>query len=98
MLFQVRIRECGGQGAVSAAEMLSVAAFLEGKHAQAIPSFGSERMGPPVTGFWRIDDMHRIKTCLKSRTAQPGSFFLFCRDSRYRIILSDKHAHSHSSR
>jgi pyruvate ferredoxin oxidoreductase gamma subunit len=35
--------------------MLSVAAFLEGKHAQAFPSFGSERMGAPVMAFCRID-------------------------------------------
>jgi pyruvate ferredoxin oxidoreductase gamma subunit len=41
---------------VTAAELLSVAAFLEGKHAQAFPSFGSERMGAPVVSFCRIDD------------------------------------------
>lgn len=41
---------------VSAAEMLSVTAFLEGAHAQAFPSFGSERMGAPVIAFCRIDD------------------------------------------
>ena len=40
---------------VTAAELLSVAAFLEGKHAQAFPSFGSERMGAPVMAFCRID-------------------------------------------
>ena len=51
-MFQVRIHGRGGQGVVSAAEMLSVAAFLEGKHAQAFPSFGSERMGAPVMAFW----------------------------------------------
>lgn len=56
MLFQVRIHGRGGQGVVSATEMLSVAAFLEGKHAQAFPSFGSERMGAPVMAFCRIDD------------------------------------------
>jgi pyruvate ferredoxin oxidoreductase gamma subunit len=39
---------------VSAAEMLSMAAFEEGKHAQAVPSFGSERMGAPVVSFCRI--------------------------------------------
>ena len=55
MLFQTRIHGRGGQGVVSAAEMLSVAAFLEGKHAQAFPSFGSERMGAPVMAFCRID-------------------------------------------
>lgn len=41
---------------VSAAEMMSIAAFVEGRHAQAFPSFGSERMGAPVTAFCRIDD------------------------------------------
>jgi pyruvate ferredoxin oxidoreductase gamma subunit len=55
-LFQIRIHGRGGQGVVSGAEMLSVAAFLEGRHAQAFPSFGSERMGAPVMAFCRIDD------------------------------------------
>jgi pyruvate ferredoxin oxidoreductase gamma subunit len=55
-MLSVRIHGRGGQGVVSAAEMLSVAAFLEGKHAQAVPSFGSERMGAPVVAFCRIDD------------------------------------------
>jgi pyruvate ferredoxin oxidoreductase gamma subunit len=55
-MFQIRIHGRGGQGAVTAAEMLSVAAFLEGRHAQAFPSFGSERMGAPVVAFCRIAD------------------------------------------
>lgn len=55
-MFQVRIHGRGGQGVVSAAEMLSIAAFEEGKHAQAVPSFGSERMGAPVVAYVRIDD------------------------------------------
>ena len=55
-MFQVRIHGRGGQGVVTAAELLSVAAFLEGKHAQAFPSFGSERMGAPVVSFCRIAD------------------------------------------
>ena len=54
-MFQVRIHGRGGQGVVSAAEMLSVAAFDEGRFAQAFPSFGSERMGAPVMAFCRID-------------------------------------------
>jgi len=53
-MFQVRIHGRGGQGVVTAAELLSVAAFLGGKHAQAFPSFGSERMGAPVVAFCRI--------------------------------------------
>jgi len=55
-MFQIRIHGRGGQGVVTAAEMLSVAAFLEGKHAQAFPSFGSERTGAPVVAFCRISD------------------------------------------
>jgi pyruvate ferredoxin oxidoreductase gamma subunit len=55
-MFQVRIHGRGGQGVVTAAEVLSAAAFLEGRHAQAFPSFGSERMGAPVVSFCRIDD------------------------------------------
>ena len=54
-MFQIRIHGRGGQGVVTAADLLSVAAFLEDKHAQAFPSFGSERMGAPVVSFCRID-------------------------------------------
>jgi pyruvate ferredoxin oxidoreductase gamma subunit len=55
-MFQVRIHGRGGQGVVTAAEMLSIAAFEDGKHAQAFPTFGSERTGAPVTSFCRIDE------------------------------------------
>jgi pyruvate ferredoxin oxidoreductase gamma subunit len=55
-MFQIRIHGRGGQGVVTGAEMLSIAAFLEGRYAQAFPSFGSERMGAPVMAFCRIDD------------------------------------------
>ena len=55
-MFAVRIHGRGGQGAVTAAELLSVAAFDEGRHAQAFPTFGSERTGAPVVSFCRIDD------------------------------------------
>jgi pyruvate ferredoxin oxidoreductase gamma subunit len=55
-MFQVRFHGRGGQGVVTGAELLSIAAFREGKHAQAFPSFGSERMGAPVLSFCRIDE------------------------------------------
>ena len=54
-MFQIRFHGRGGQGGVTAAEMLSVAAFDEGRFAQAFPSFGSERTGAPVVSFCRID-------------------------------------------
>ena len=55
-MLQIRIHGRGGQGVVTAAELLSVAAFEQGRHAQAFPSFGSERTGAPVVAFCRIDD------------------------------------------
>ena len=55
-MFEVRIHGRGGQGVVTAAEMLALAAFDEGNRAQAFPSFGSERMGAPVVSFCRIAD------------------------------------------
>jgi pyruvate ferredoxin oxidoreductase gamma subunit len=53
-VFEVRIHGRGGQGVVTAAELLSVAAFRDGYEAQAFPSFGSERMGAPVVSFCRL--------------------------------------------
>ena len=55
-MFQIRIQGRSGQGNVTAAAILSVAAFLEGRHAQAFPSFGVEHMGAPVVAFCRIAD------------------------------------------
>ncbi len=55
-MFRVRFHGRGGQGVVTAAEMLAVAAFLDDLHAQAFPSFGSERMGAPVVSYCRIDE------------------------------------------
>ena len=59
-MLQIRIHGRGGQGVVTAAELLSIAAFEQGRHAQAFPSFGSERTGAPVVAFCRIDD-HEIR-------------------------------------
>jgi pyruvate ferredoxin oxidoreductase gamma subunit len=55
-MIEIRIHGRGGQGNVSAAELLAVAAFQDGKFSQAFPSFGAERVGAPVQAFVRIDD------------------------------------------
>jgi pyruvate ferredoxin oxidoreductase gamma subunit len=55
-VFATRFHGRGGQGIVTAAELLSVGAFLDGRHAQAFPTFGSERTGAPVVSFCRIDE------------------------------------------
>ena len=53
--------------------MLSVAAFLEGRYAQAFPSFGSERMGAPVMAFCRIDDK---EIRLREPVLQPDALII----------------------
>jgi len=60
MLKEIRIHGRGGQGVVTAAELLAVAAFEDGKYAQAFPTFTSERMGAPVQSFVRIAD-HKVR-------------------------------------
>ena len=55
-MIEVRIHGRGGQGAVTSAELLALAAIDEGRYAQAFPSFGPERRGAPVTAFLRVDD------------------------------------------
>ena len=54
--FGITFHGRGGQGVVTAAELTSVAAFYDGHEAQAIPSFGSERMGAPVAAYCRVDE------------------------------------------
>ena len=71
--FQIRIHGRGGQGVVTAAELLSVAAFDEGRHAQAFPSFGSERSGAPVVSFCRVSD-HPIR--IREPIAEPDALIV----------------------
>jgi pyruvate ferredoxin oxidoreductase gamma subunit len=55
-MIEVRFHGRGGQGSVTAAEILAKAAFEDGKYSQAFPFFGVERRGAPVMAFTRIDD------------------------------------------
>lgn len=55
-MFEVRFHGRGGQGAVTAANILAIAAFKEGKDVQAFPIFGVERRGAPVAAFLRFDN------------------------------------------
>ena len=72
-MFQVRIHGRGGQGVVTGAEMLSIAAFRGGNHAQAFPSFGSERTGAPVVAFCRMDDK---EIRLREPVMQPDALLI----------------------
>lgn len=67
-MIEIRLHGRGGQGAVTSAEILALAAIEEGRYAQAIPSFGPERRGAPVAAFARMDD-HEIR--LRTNIYQP---------------------------
>jgi pyruvate ferredoxin oxidoreductase gamma subunit len=53
-MMEIRWHSRAGQGAVTAAETLASAALREGRHVQAFPEFGPERMGAPLRAFNRI--------------------------------------------
>lgn len=53
---EIRWHGRGGQGVVTANELLAGAAIREGKFIKAFPEFGPERMGAPIKAFTRISD------------------------------------------
>ena len=53
----IRIHGRGGQGAVTASRLLATAFYYDGKFSQAIPMYGTERRGAPLTAFVRVDDI-----------------------------------------
>jgi len=63
-MLEFRFHGRGGQGAVTSAEILALAAIADGQFAQAFPSFGPERRGAPVVAFARIDKLQ-----IRNRTA-----------------------------
>ncbi|XRO77269.1 pyruvate ferredoxin oxidoreductase subunit gamma [Methanocaldococcus sp. 10A] len=67
-MIEIRFHGRGGQGAVTAAQILAKAAFYDGKFCQAFPFFGVERRGAPVMAFTRIDDK---KIRLRSQIYNP---------------------------
>ncbi len=71
---EIRIHGRGGQGGVTAAELLAHAAFVEGKWAQAFAFFGAERRGAPVEAFLRIADKPNP---IRSRVYNPDYVLVF---------------------
>ncbi len=76
-MIEVRFHGRGGQGAVTAARLLAVAAFKEGKYVQSFPMFGIERRGAPVMAFLRMDDK-QIR--IRSQVYEPDAI----------VVLDDK--------
>jgi len=56
-MIEVRFHGRGGQGAVTAAELLAKAVGYKGKYSQSFPYFGVERRGAPVQSFCRVNDV-----------------------------------------
>lgn len=56
-MFQVRFHGRGGQGVVTTAELLSLAAFIEGRYAHPFPSADADRPGAPVTAHCRLSEV-----------------------------------------
>ncbi|MCK5744201.1 MAG: pyruvate ferredoxin oxidoreductase subunit gamma [Caldisericia bacterium] len=83
---EIRIHGRGGQGAVTAAELLATSAFHDGKFAQAFPSFGSERKGAPVMSFARVDDK-KIRTRVQIETPN----YLIVQDSTLLAVVDVLH-------
>jgi len=75
-LRELRIHGRGGQGSVTAAELIAVAAFEGGVFSQAFPAFGVERRGAPVQAFVRFDDR---KIRLRSQVYEPD--YIIVQDS-----------------
>ena len=67
-MIEIRIHGRGGQGAVTAAELIAVAAFYDGWSPQAFPSFGVERRGAPIEAYARISDKF---ISLRSQITEP---------------------------
>jgi pyruvate ferredoxin oxidoreductase gamma subunit len=60
-MLEIRWHGRGGQGAVTSAELVALAAISEDRFAQAFPSFGPERRGAPVLAFDRVSDEKPVK-------------------------------------
>jgi len=58
---EIRIHGRGGQGVVTAAELIALAAFFENRESQAFPNFGVERSGAPIQAYARISNKKIIK-------------------------------------
>ncbi len=82
-MIEIRFHGRGGQGAVTAAQILAKGAFFDGKYAQAFPYFGVERRGAPVMAFTRIDDK---KIRLRSQIYEPD--YVIVQDSTLLDVMN----------
>lgn len=62
-LTEVRWHGRGGQGTVTAAKIFAETATKGGKHVQAFPEYGPERMGAPLRAYNRISEKPLYMHC-----------------------------------
>ena len=67
MLHEIIFLGRGGQGAVTAANILVQAAIYENKYGQGSPFFGAERRGAPVAAYARVSDKPILRRGIVSR-------------------------------
>jgi len=74
-VLQIKLYGLGGQGVVTAAKVLALAAGIyEGRYAQAIPAYGHERRGAPVFADLFLAD---APISVKSFVWQPDYVIIF---------------------
>ena len=89
-MIEIRFHGRGGQGSVTAAEILAKAAFKDGKYVQAFPFFGVERRGAPVMAFTRIDDK---PIDIRYQIYTPD--YVLVLDDEWTVVTKDKMPSAH---
>jgi 2-oxoacid:acceptor oxidoreductase gamma subunit (pyruvate/2-ketoisovalerate family) len=71
---EIKFHGRGGQGVVTASQMLGLAFFKAGMYPQCYSLFGGERRGAPVVSFLRVD---QEKILLKCEIKNPNQLLIF---------------------
>lgn len=92
-VIEIRIHGRGGQGVVTAAELIAISAHYDNKHSQAFPHFGVERSGAPIKAYARISQ-EIIYT--KEQISQPDIILitdhtLLEKDNRAEVLAGSDH-------
>lgn len=88
MLYEIIFLGRGGQGGVTASNILVQAAIYEGKYGQSFPFFGAERRGAPVTAYARISD----KPILKHGMFNEADILIILDDTLLRLGVTKRYA------
>lgn len=73
-MVEIRLHGRGGQGVVTAAELIAISAWEDKIYSQAFPTFGSERMGAPVASFVRLSKEGPVR--IRSEIYEPDHLII----------------------